>query len=105
MSMKMEPNANAKEEIEIEEASEASEPTDLFEIFLKPVDDMTDVELVDTISRLRSLRKVRINTKKGKSVLDQILEQLSPENAQKVLQHLKLGEGAGDGGKVEQDHE
>ena len=74
------------------EGSEASEASDLFEIFLKPVEELSDDELRETIERLRSLRKVRINTKKGKTVLDQILEQLSPENAQKVLQHMKLGE-------------
>ncbi len=97
----MKAEESTKTEEKIEESSEPSEPTDLFEIFLKPVDDMTDVELVDTITRLRSLRKVRINTKKGKSVLDQILEQLSPENAQKVLQHMKLSTPEGE----EQDHD
>ena len=83
-----------KVEAEVEQKmSEASEASDLFEIFLKPVEELSDEELRETIERLRSLRKVRINTKKGKTVLDQILEQLSPENAQKVLQHMKLGEG------------
>ena len=65
------------------------EPSDLFEIFMKPVGDLTTEEIQDTLTKLRSLRTVRINTKKGKSVLDQILEQLSPENAQKVLQQME----------------
>ena len=86
------------------EDSEDSEASDLFEIFLKPVEELSDDELRETIERLRSLRKVRINTKKGKTVLDQILEQLSPENAQKVLQHMNLGKAKEDG-KKEQDRE
>lgn len=68
---------------------EEKDPEDLLEIFTKPIDEMDDDELTQTLEDLRKLRgKVRISTKK-KTELDMILERLTPDQARVALESLE----------------
>jgi len=68
---------------------EEKDPEDLLQIFTRPIDEMTDDELIKTLEDLRKLKgKVRISTKK-KTELDMILERLTPEQARLALEKLE----------------
>lgn len=72
------------------QANKAQEMSDLVEIFNKPLEEYSDDELVEYITKIRHLRKVNITTKrKTKSPLDLLLAKLTPENARKVLESIQ----------------
>jgi hypothetical protein len=62
---------------------------DLLKLYTKPVSEMTDEELQETLLKLRATRKVKIaTTKKAKTRLDIILGAMDLTTAQKILQKL-----------------
>lgn len=75
---------------EAQEEKEKRETEDLIQLFTTPVEELSDEELNDALTRMAEMRKTRIAVKKKQDyIVDVFLPKLSTKQAEQILKKLE----------------